>query len=118
AGANAGSSVPLLTARLARVASLEAGTSKVNAPARVALPPGVVTATSTAPAAWAGVTAVIWVALSRGKLPAGHPPTGTAVAPVRSVPVSVTLVPPATGPVAGATAVRVGAAAARVTRIV
>src|SRR5690606_32482935 len=45
------------------VGSGRAGTSKVNAPARVALPPGVVTATSTAPAAWAGVTAVIWVAL-------------------------------------------------------
>src|SRR5690606_38361241 len=88
------------------------GASKENAPARVALPPGVVTATSTAPAAWAGVTAVIWVALSTVKLAAGVPPNVTAVASVRSVPVSVTLVPPATGPVAGATAVRVGAAAA------
>src|SRR5690606_40197146 len=44
------------------------GAAYVNAPASVAVPPGVVTATSTAPAACAGVIAVIWVALSTVKL--------------------------------------------------
>src|SRR5690606_3044707 len=109
--AKAGSSVPVLTARLARLASVETGAAYVNAPARVVVPPGVVTATSTAPAACAGVIAVIWVALSRGKLVAAVPPNVTAVAPVGSAPVRTTLVPPVAGPVAGETGERAGGAA-------
>src|SRR5690606_41824013 len=67
------------------------------------------------PGAWAAAAGGFWGALAAGKLAAGGPPNVTAVAPVRSVPVSVPLVPPATGPVAGATAVRVGAAKSSLT---
>ncbi len=65
------------------------------------LPPGVVTATSTAPAACAGVVAVMVVALTTVTLVAGTPPNVTAVAPVRLVPVMVTLVPPTVVPLVG-----------------
>ncbi len=44
------------------------------------VPPGVVTATSTAPAACAGVIAVMVVALTIVTLDAGTPPNVTAVA--------------------------------------
>ena len=56
--------------------------------------------TSTLPVP-AGETAVIWVALLTVNEAAGLPPKLTAVAPVRLVPVIVTLVPPAVGPEAG-----------------
>ena len=75
------------------------------------VPPGVVTDTFTAPAAFAGVVAVIDVALTTVKLVAATPPNVTAVAPVKLVPVIVTLVPPATGPEPGLTPVTVGATA-------
>ena len=76
--------------------------------ALVALVPlGVVTVTSTAPAACAGEVAVIEVALTTVKL-AAVPPNDTAVAPVKFVPLIVTLVPPAAGPLLGLTAVTVG----------
>ena len=51
---------------------------------------GVVTVTSTVPAAWAGVVAVIWVAETTVKLVAAVAPKSTAVAPVKLVPVMVT----------------------------
>ena len=54
------------------------------------VPPGVVTATSTCPAACAGLTAVTVVAFTTVKLAAGVPPKVTALVPVRSVPVIVT----------------------------
>ena len=80
--------------------------------ALVALVPlGVVTVTSTAPAACAGEVAVIEVALTTAKLAAAVPPNDTAVAPVKLLPVMVTLVPPAIGPAFGLTALTVGAAA-------
>ena len=75
------------------------------------LPPGVVTVTSTTPTAWAGVVAVIEVALVTLTAVAAAPPKLTAVAPVRLLPVIVTEVPPALGPLAGLTEVTVGPAA-------
>lgn len=72
------------------------------------VPYGVVTETLAAPAAPAGATAVIEVALLTVKLVAAVPPNMTAVAPVRFVPVIVTPVPPAVEPDAGEAAVTVG----------
>jgi len=66
------------------------------------------TVTSTAPAGWAGVTAVICVPEVAVKLAAGTAPKYTAVTPASWVPVMVTAVAPAAGPWAGATAVTVG----------
>ena len=66
------------------------------------MPPGVVTVTSTVPATLGGEVAVIWVAESTGELVAGVAPKSTAVAPVKPVPVMVTVVPPAVGPEPGA----------------
>ena len=53
--------------------------------------------------------AVIWLALLTAKDAAAVPPNLTAVAPVKFVPVMVTLVPPAGGPALGLTLVTVGA---------
>jgi len=75
------------------------------------VPPGVVTKTLAAPAAWAGVTAVIVVADTTVTEVAAVPPMVTLVAPVKPVPVIVTLLPPAVGPVLGESTVTVGAAA-------
>ena len=74
-------------------------------------PPGVVTTTLLAPTVPAGVTAVIEVALTTVRLVAAAPPMVTPVAPVKLVPVIVTEVPPAIGPVEGLIAVTVGPAA-------
>ena len=74
------------------------------------VPPGVVTVTSTAPAVPAGDVAVIEVALTTVK-EALVPPNFTALALLKLVPVMVTLVPPAVGPLAGVIAVTVGTAA-------
>ena len=76
-------------------------------PADVPVPFGVVTLTVTAPAP-AGATAVICVAELTVKLVALMPPNCTAVAPVKPVPVMMTLVPPAAGPDVGARPVIVG----------
>ena len=57
----------------------------------------------------AGEVAVIWVALLTVKELAAVPPNRTTVAPEKLVPVMVTLVPPAGGPVFGLTLVTVGA---------
>ena len=73
------------------------------------VPPAVVTVTSTVPAVPAGLVAVICVAVSL-TIVAGVVPNSTAVAPVRFVPVIVTVVPPAVGPDVGLTPVTVGAA--------
>ena len=83
----------------------------------VAVPPEVVTITFTAPAAWAGVVAVIVVALLTMKLAAAVPPKLTAVAPVRLVPVSVTEVPPELLPLAGVSEVNVGLALPGTTKV-
>ena len=76
----------------------------------MAVPPGVVTAIDVAPAAPAGVTAVICVSPVTTKLVAALPPKVTALAPVSAVPVIVTLVPPAVVPEPGVAPVMVGAA--------
>jgi hypothetical protein len=72
------------------------------------VPPGVVTVTSTVPAP-AGEVAVICVALLNVNVVAAVAPNFTAVAPVKFVPVMVTTVPPAAGPLAGLTLLTVGA---------
>ena len=91
------------------LAMVGASTTYVNAFALVAVPPSVVTATLCAPAAPAGVTAVIEVALTTTTLVAAAPPTVTLVAPVKFVPVIVIAVPPLIEPEIGLTLVMVGA---------
>ena len=87
-------------------------------PATVAeVPLGVVTVTSTWPADPADETAVTEVAEFTTTPVAAFAPKCTAVAPVRLVPVMVTLVPPAVGPLVGATEVTVGTAAASVVQV-
>jgi hypothetical protein len=91
-----------------KLAATVGGATKVNWSAEpVALvPPAVVTVTSTVPVP-AGDVAVIELALLTEKL-AAVPPKFTAVAPVKFVPVMVTLVPPVAGPLVGETEVTVG----------
>jgi hypothetical protein len=72
------------------------------------VPPEFVTVTSTVPLP-AGEVAVIDVALLTVKEVAAVPPNFTAVAPVNKVPVMVTGVPPAAGPLFGAMEVTGGA---------
>jgi hypothetical protein len=79
----------------------------VNDPTRVAVPPGVVTTTSCAPTAPAGVRHVIRVA-EMERLVADTPPTVTPVAPRRFVPLIVKDVFPAAGPEPGLTLVIAG----------
>ena len=57
------------------------------------MPSGVVTVTSTVPVP-AGLVAVIWVLDTTSTLVAATPPKSTAVAPLKFVPVIVTVVPP------------------------
>jgi len=71
------------------------------------VPNPVVTLTSTVPVP-AGEVAVIDVAELTVKPVAGVAPKLTAVAPVKPVPVMVTEVPPAVGPVVGVVEVTVG----------
>ena len=80
----------------------------MNALVNVAVPPAVVTATLFAPAAPAGVTAVMLVAETTTTLVAATPPTVTLVAPVRFAPVRVIAVPPIVEPLVGLTDVIVG----------
>ena len=63
----------------------------------------------TVPAAWAGVIAVIWVGLITETPVAAIPPKVTVVAPLRFVPVIVTVVPPSVEPEVGEMLVIVGA---------
>ena len=69
--------------------------------------PDVVTVTSTTPVP-AGAVAVIVVPLTTVLLVAGVVPKSTAVAPVKAVPVIVTVMPPATGPELGLIEVTAG----------
>ena len=75
------------------------------------MPPVVVMRTSTVPVP-AGTVAVICVAELTMKPVAAVAPKVTAVAPLKLVPVMVTLVPPPVGPPVGLKAVTVGAATA------
>ena len=81
----------------------------VNALVAVAVPPGVVTATSCAPSVPAGATAVILVDETTFTLVAATPATVTLVAPVKFVPVIVIAVPPRVVPENGLTLDIVGA---------
>ncbi len=76
------------------------------------MPAGVVTVTSTVPVP-AGLSAVIVVSFTTVTFVAAVVPKSTAVAPVKSVPVIVTSVPPAVGPLVGLRPVTAGAAAVR-----
>jgi len=73
------------------------------------VPPGVVTVTVATPVP-AGDVAVMDVAESTTTFVAELAPNFTAVAPVKSVPVMITDVPPAAGPFVGLNNVTVGAA--------
>ena len=73
------------------------------------MPPAVVTVTCTVPEP-TGEVAVIWVAEFIVKLEALAVPNFTAVASVNPVPLIVTVVPPAVGPLVGDIDVTVGAA--------
>ena len=75
----------------------------------VEVPWPVVTVMSTVPVP-AGVAAVICDSVLTMNAAAGVVPNVTAVAPVKSVPVTVTVVPPWTGPEEGFTALTVGGA--------
>src|SRR2546426_6179932 len=66
------------------------------------------TVTSTVPAAWAGVIAMIWVALVVLTFVAASPPTLTVAPTTKPVPVIVIPVPPASGPPFGTTLVTAG----------
>ena len=71
------------------------------------VPPAVVTLTSTVPVP-AGDVAVIWVAELTVTPVAAVAPKVTAVAPVKPVPVIVTVEPPVCGPAVGESEVTVG----------
>ena len=75
------------------------------------VPEGVVTVTSTIPAAWTGLVAEIEVALTTVTPVAALLPKFTAVAPVKPVPEIVTEVPPAVEPDAGDMPVMIGGVA-------
>ena len=72
------------------------------------VPEGVVTVIFTMPAEPTGLVAVIVVEESIAKLTPVEAPKATTVAPVKLVPVIVTVVPPAVVPELGLTAVTVG----------
>jgi len=71
---------------------------------------GFVTTTVTAPAACPGVVAVIVVPFVTTTLLAAVPPNVTVAPETKFVPVIVTAVPPATGPLFGLTLLTVGGA--------
>jgi hypothetical protein len=71
-------------------------------------PPELVTVTVTAPAVPAGVVAVIVVLLTTTTLAAAVLPNVTVAPEAKFVPVMVTAVPPATGPLLGLTLLTVG----------
>jgi hypothetical protein len=73
-----------------------------------------VTRTSTVPAAWAGLVALQLVVVAQDTAVAAVAPKATVVAPgdvLNPVPVIVTAVPPAAGPLLGAMLLTVGAGA-------
>jgi hypothetical protein len=80
----------------------------VNPLLKLPLCPLTVTVTVTAPAAFAGVVAVIWVPLTTTTLLAAAVPNVTVAPAAKFVPVIVTFVPPTTGPLFGDTPLTVG----------
>src|SRR3982751_5472194 len=98
-----------IAAKSASASGLNVGTGRaatyVNPP--ISLPeiprqtPASVTTTSTAPAAWAGVVAVIVVELTTITVVAATPPNVTVEGSKKLVPLIVTAVPPVIEPVFG-----------------
>jgi len=83
----------------------------VKAPFRELVPPGVAIDTLTDPAVpLEGAVTFTVVAFTTETEDAGASPNMTDVAPARFKPVRVTAVPPASGPVAGATELSIGGA--------
>jgi hypothetical protein len=78
---------------------------------KLPLCPFTVTVTVTAPALPAGVVAVMVVPFTTTTLLAAVPPNVTVAPEAKFVPVIVTAVPPATGPLFGATLLTVGTTA-------
>ena len=72
------------------------------------VPCGPVTVISTSPAAWDGVTTVIWLVEFTVKLLATAAPKCTAVASLKLAPVMITVAPPLTEPLLGVTALTAG----------
>ena len=87
------------------------GVTKVYRVLAVLVPPGVVTRTLAVPAVPLGVVQLRLVSLVTVRLVHALPPMVTPVAPVKPVPVRVTLVPPAVLPELGEMAVTVGTTA-------
>lgn len=86
------------------------GAIYVKAPALVAdCASGLVTTTSVSPAACAGAVAVMEVGLATVTFVANVPPTRTVAPATKFVPLIVSTVPPAVGPLTGETALTVGA---------
>jgi hypothetical protein len=79
------------------------GATNVKRPAPVNVLSVVVTLTSTAPLAWAGVVAVIDVGVTTVKAAAGVPPNDTPETPEKPPPPIVTTVPPEVEPLDGVT---------------
>src|SRR5512139_3935052 len=78
------------------------GRTYVNAlAAATSRPSRLATVTSTGPAAWAGVRAVISVGLTTTTFVAAWPPIVTVAPATNPVPVMVTFVPPGVTPVVG-----------------
>ena len=97
---------PLFGLTLAHCRGASVGKSAAQAPT---LSAELVTVTVTAPALPAGVVAVIVVLLTTTTLVAAAAPNVTVAPAAKFVPVIVTAVPPATGPLLGLTLVTVGA---------
>ncbi|CAB4897848.1 unannotated protein [freshwater metagenome] len=106
--------VPAVTGPLVGLNNVTVGTARyVNETAFVEVPLVVVAVTVTAPAVPAGVVALIDVAEVKTMLVPTFAPNFTVVPPdTNPVPVIVTTVPPASGPLLAVTAVTVGAVAA------
>src|SRR3974390_1283592 len=83
--------------------------SYVEALGWLPVPPAVVTETVVEPAAPAGTDAEICVALMMVKPEDGLAPKSTTVAPRKFVPLTMTMLPPPSGPKAGLTLDTVGA---------
>ena len=81
----------------------------MNPLVRLPLCPFTVTVTVTAPALPAGVVAVMLVLLTTTTFVAAVPPNVTVAPAAKFVPVIVTAVPPAAGPLFGLTLLTVGA---------
>ena len=78
----------------------------------VSVPPGAVTSRVVAPTAVEdGAVTVSVVLVGEPTMVAGLPPIVTAVTPLRLVPVTVIVLPPASGPWVGLTPVTAGAGA-------